>query len=203
MTRTGASGIREVFRLAPPIVLWWIWVAFVAANIADYAVQGLPSARFGVALGLGLLLATGVIYALALRPKVIADAAGVTVINPLRSQHIPWSRIESVDTGEWVRIRYTPAPAPAPAPPAATARTVNCWALYVSASSRRKIARGPVAVPRAGIWRRLPSLAQPPGGGATPDARLPEEARYLASLPPAQAIAIRLDTRARRERARG
>jgi hypothetical protein len=33
-------------------------------------------------------------------------------------------------------------------------------------------------------------------------ARLPEEARYLASLPPAKAIAVRLDTRADRERAR-
>ena len=32
--------------------------------------------------------------------------------------------------------------------------------------------------------------------------RLPEEAKYLASLPVAKAIAIRLDTRADRERAR-
>jgi hypothetical protein len=32
--------------------------------------------------------------------------------------------------------------------------------------------------------------------------RLPEEAKYLASLPAAKAIAVRLDTRAGRERAR-
>jgi hypothetical protein len=42
------------------------------------------------------------------------------------------------------------------------------------------------------------------GLGAPPqeNSRLPEEARYLASLPVAKAVAIRLDTRAGRERSR-
>ena len=42
------------------------------------------------------------------------------------------------------------------------------------------------------------------GFGAPPqeNSRLPEEARYLASLPVAKAVAIRLDTRADRERSR-
>ena len=38
--------------------------------------------------------------------------------------------------------------------------------------------------------------------GHAENSRLPEEAKYLASLPLAKAIAVRLDTRADRERAR-
>ena len=84
---------------------------------------------------------------------------------------------------------------------------MRCWALYVSTRARRKIASGP---PRAPRQRGLPGLGRGlawgagagDGLGATPSSRLPEEARYLASLPPAKAIAVRLDTRAGRERAR-
>ena len=41
-----------------------------------------------------------------------------------------------------------------------------------------------------------------PEPGYAERSRLPEEAKYLASLPPAKAIAVLLDTRADRERAR-
>ena len=41
-----------------------------------------------------------------------------------------------------------------------------------------------------------------PEPGYAETSRLPEEAKYLASLPVAKAIAVRLDTRADRERAR-
>jgi len=41
---------RETLRLAPPVIFWWVWVAFVAVNVVDYAVQGLPSARFGATI---------------------------------------------------------------------------------------------------------------------------------------------------------
>ena len=48
------------------------------------------------------------------------------------------------------------------------------------------------------------SAFAPPGPepGYAERSRLPEEAKYLASLPPAKAIAVLLDTRADRERAR-
>ena len=36
----GVAPGREVFRLVPPVILWWVWLAFVAANIADFAIQG-------------------------------------------------------------------------------------------------------------------------------------------------------------------
>src|ERR1700677_2969018 len=123
---TGASaGDREVIRLAPPVVLWWGWIAFVALNVVDYAVQGLPSARFGAVISAILLLGTGLAYTLALRPRVVLDAGGLTVVNPFRAHRVPWRLITSVDTGEWVRVRY------------GDGRKLECWALYVSARAKR------------------------------------------------------------------
>jgi hypothetical protein len=184
---------REVIRLVPPVALWWFWVVFVAANVADYAIQGLSSARFGAVGSAVLLLVTGLMYTLALRPRVVVDGAGVTVVNPFRVYRVPWRLITSVDTGEWVRVHYQ-AGANEPGGPAD--RILHCWALYVSSRARRKIARGPSP-------RRRGLLARGFGPPPQESSRLPEEARYLASLPVPKAVAIRLDTRAERERSRG
>jgi hypothetical protein len=195
-----------------------VWVAFVAVNVADYAVQGLPSARFGTVVAAVLLLVTGLAFTLAFRPKVITAGDGVTVVNPYRTYFVPWRLVTLVDTGEWVQVHYAPAAeaagrargfaaAPGAGVSSAGSKTVHCWALYVSVRARRKIASGP---PRPRDQRGLLRLGRGGWGaggqvGDTPgyaSARLPEEARYLASLPPAKAMAVRLDTRADRERAR-
>jgi hypothetical protein len=152
-----------------------------------------------------------VAFTLALRPKVIASGDGITVVNPYRTHFVPWRLVTFVDTGEWVQVHYT-RPGPGDADPGGTGlgntglgSTVHCWALYVSARARRKIASGPPR-PRGqrGLLGLGRGLAWGAGGGlgATPSSRLPEEARYLASLPPAKAMAVRLDSRADRERAR-
>jgi hypothetical protein len=192
---------RETLRLHPPVIFWWVWVAFVVANVVDYAAQGLPSARFGALLAAVLLLVTGVVYTLAARPKVIEDGDGLTVVNPFRVHRLPWATIDSVDTGEWVRVRVRYA-APAAAGPGATTRVVQCWALYVSTRARRKLAVGAPAPAR--VPRRLRGLvaAAPAGGYAQPSSRLPEEALRLAALPVSAAIAARLDSRAEKERKR-
>jgi len=253
---------RETLRLAPPVVLWWVWVAFVLANVLDFAAQGLPSARFGAVVGAILLFVTGLAYTLALRPRVVIAGDGLTVVNPYRTHFVPWRLITFVDTGEWVRIHYTPAsdgePADgtvasgagtsgagtsgagtsgagtsgagtsgagtsgagagrsfgaAPDPGASGAssaggKTVHCWALYVSGRARRKIAAGPPR-PREqrgllglGRGRGVYGLAAAADTAGAQASRLPEEARYLASLPPAKAMAVRLDSTADRERAR-
>jgi PH (Pleckstrin Homology) domain-containing protein len=180
---------RSTLRLHPPVILWWVWVAFVLANAADYAAQGLPSARFGSLLAAILLLGTGLAYTLALRPKVVEDGDGLTVVNPFRVHHLPWPAIDAVDTGEWVRVR-------------AAGQVVNCWALYVSTRARRKVAVG-AAAGTAGVPRRLRGLvAAAPSGYAQPSSRLPDEALRLASLPVSAALAARLDSRAERERKR-
>ncbi|HEY1823322.1 MAG TPA: hypothetical protein VGG83_25625 [Trebonia sp.] len=198
---------KETFRLAPPVTFWWVWLAFVAVNVVDYAVQGLPSAHFGAVVGAVLLLVTGLAFTLALRPRVIASGDEITVMNPYRTHVVPWRLVAFVDTGEWVQVHYTSA---ADSDGKAASKTVHCWALYVSARARRKIAGGP---PRARdpLARRQPGLfglgrsaiwGAGDGAGAAPSSRLSEEARYLASLPPAKAIAVRLDSTADRERAR-
>ena len=212
---------REVFRLAPPVIFWWVWVAFAMANVADFAIQG-ASARFAIVVSAILLTITGLAYALALRPRVIAEPSGLTIVNPFRDRHVPWAAIQAVDTGEWVRVHYAPAaaePAAASGPGSADSDTISCWALYVSARAKRKAARAaPAAAPGfaraaarprrtlslsgnfATVADRLATAGQPSGDAG--NSRLPDEARYLASLPAAKAIAVRLDKRADRERAR-
>jgi Bacterial PH domain len=193
---------REVFRLAPPVILWWVWLAFVVTNIADFAIQGTAglSARFVIVVAGILAAVTGLAYALALRPRVIADHVGLAIVNPFRDHRVLWSAIQTVDTGDWVRVHYAlHADAPG-AQTSAAGKSISCWALYVSAWTKRKAARPPR--PRRG-WLR-PSL---PGGldeqtGCAGGSRLPEEAKYLASLPSAKAIAARLDARAAKARAR-
>jgi hypothetical protein len=202
---------REVFRLAPPLILWWVWVAFAVANVADFAIQGAP-ARFAIVVSAILVTITGLAYALALRPRVIAEPSGLTIVNPFRDHYMPWAAITAVDTGEWVRVHHTVGqPSPVSPPSSAASKAVSCWALYISARTKRRAARParPARAaprPRSGLLRTLSlssAFAMPgPEPGYTERSRLPEEAKYLASLPPAKAIAVRLDTRAGRERAR-
>ena len=134
------QGNREVFRLTPPVVLWGVWVAFAAANVADFAVQGAP-ARFALVVSAILLTVTGLIYALALRPRVIAGPDGLTIVNPFRDHHVPWTAIQAVDTGDWVRVHYAPggtAVGPAAPPSSSASQAISCWALYVSARVKRR-----------------------------------------------------------------
>jgi hypothetical protein len=153
---------------------------------------------------------------------VIAEQAGLTIVNPFRDHHVPWAAIQAVDTGDWVRVHYLPGSTAASRPgstvasrPASSAasRAISCWALYISARTKRRSGRFPGgAGPAAKRWPgglpnpRLPGSSDPAGAAGRPGARsgsrLPEEAKYLASLPAAQAIAVSLDTRAGRERTR-
>jgi hypothetical protein len=182
--------VRETYRLAPPVVLWWVWLAFVAANVADWAVQG-TSAGLALTVGAIMLAVTGAVYALALRPRVVADGEGIAVLNPFRDHWVPWTAVRDVDTAEWVLVRAAGAAG------AAGDKTICCWALYVSARSRRA-ANAP---PRKSLaMSRLRGVATEPGTGIS--SRLPEQAQYLASLPPARAIAARLGSRAEKTRAR-
>ncbi len=218
-----------MLRLVPPVILWWIWVAFAAANAVDFGIQGVPSARFGAVVSAILLLVTGLMFTLALRPRVICDSTGLTVVNPFRVHRVPWRLIQVVDAGEWVRVHYAaagPAAGEAAAGEAGAGEagageagageaglrqqgsTVHCWALYVSAGARRKAARparrarrGPFSASFAAQWGNDGAGLDTGPGYAQPSSRMPAEARYLASLPPAIAMAARLDARAARERA--
>jgi hypothetical protein len=179
------------------VVVWWVWLVFAAANLADLVVQA-SWGHFTAVVTAILVTVTGVAYACALRPRVIADHDGLTVRNPFRDYHVPWGAVTSVDWGDWVRVHCD------------SARTIYCWALFVPARARIKAARRARGTGRAGLARftgrqarvaAIAGLAGPTGEPAAND-RLPDEARRLASLPTALAMAERLDARARREQAR-
>ena len=188
----------EVFRLNTPVVLWWVWVAFAAANVIDLAVQG-SSVHSGLVIGAILLVITGFAYVLALRPRVVADQAGITVVNPFRDHHVPWAVIQGVDTGDWVTVHHTKDDSPVTAIDV-PGKAIECWALYVSARAKRRGAVGRPASRFGGFggYGSFRGFAQPP----EENARMPAEAKYLESLPPAKAIASLLDTWAEKERAR-
>ena len=81
--------------MVPPVILWWVWVTFVAACVVDLLVQGVTSPRFGAVVSAILLLVTGLMYTLALRPQVVIGERELTVRNPFRSHHIPWPVIHA------------------------------------------------------------------------------------------------------------
>jgi Bacterial PH domain len=193
------------------VVLWWVWLVFAAANIADIAIQG-TSARFTLVTSAVLVTITGVVYTLAFRPRVIAGPAGLVIVNPFRDHYVPWAAVQAVDSGDWVQVHHAGASG---TPSSAAGKAISCWALYVSARTKRKAARATLpprrrrsrlagTLPGQGIPAPWLPVAQAYAGSSDPGdiSRLPDEAKYLASLPPAKAIALRLDTMARKQRSR-
>jgi hypothetical protein len=133
-----------VFRSPLAVLAWWLWVAFAVANWADLAVQGRD--RFSLLVALGLLLITGVVYTVALRPRVIAGDEGLTIVNPLRDHRIGWAAVSAIEATGLVRVRCEwPA----------GKRVIYAWAVH---SSRRS-----EAATRMRATRRTSSY--PPAGG--------------------------------------
>jgi hypothetical protein len=123
-----------VFRSPLAVLAWWLWVAFAVANWADLAVQGRD--RFSLLVALGLLLITGVVYTVALRPRVIAGDEGLTIVNPLRDHQIGWAAVSAIEATELVRVRCEwPA----------GKRVIYAWAVHSSrrseAATRMRAAR--------------------------------------------------------------
>jgi Bacterial PH domain len=171
------SARSEVFRRTGPVVFWWVWLAFALFNVVDLAIQG--SGHFAAVVTAILIAITGVVYAGALRPRVVASDAGLVVRNPVRDHRIPWGAVEAVDVGDWVRVHCAPAPG------AAAGRTIDCWALFAPARYRRKAGR----------------TAQTRAFAAGP--KVSDEAMRLMSMTAVQAMAREMDERAQREHAAG
>ncbi|MGD0685138.1 MAG: hypothetical protein ABSA03_08455 [Streptosporangiaceae bacterium] len=158
----------KVFRLTGPLVLWWGWVVFAAANLVDLAVQGHDRTSLQVAVG--LLAITGLVYACALRPRIITDANGLTMLNPIREYRVPWGRLSEIHLGEYVEVRCSPGGT-------AGGKVLHSWALYAPRRSRLR------AEIRGRRWDRSP--ASRPGGYA----RMPAEAQEVAKQTPAELMA--------------
>jgi hypothetical protein len=186
-SRQDLLGERQVYRTSGSLVAWWAWAAFAAVllvvlAVGDHTHAALVTAVLAIAI-------TGIMYACALRPRIVADDAGVTVVNPLREHVLPWSAVTQVDLKHNVRVHYR-------GPAGDT--IVHSWAVQSSGRSRtrhelraRRAARRGTA-PEPG-YARLPGEAQAALAGSAAEfiaRQLGERARIQGSparpdMPPA------------------
>ena len=142
----------QVFRSPTAVVVWVVWLLFAVGNGIDLAVQGRDHAS-AVAAAI-LLLATGVAYVTAQRPRIIADEAGVTVRNPLRDHRIGWVGVAKVDLADLLRVHCASGE---------HHKVISAWAVHYS--RRRALAaeaRSRRATRSPGLWRS--SLGLSAGG---------------------------------------
>jgi len=178
--RADAASGPQTFRSPTALVVWWVWVLFAVANLIDLAVQGRD--HLSLVAAAILVLVTGVVYVTAQRPRVVADKAGLTVVNPLRDYHIGWARVSRVDLADLLRIDCDLGQG--------RTRVIHCWAVQYSrrrkltaeAKAHRQAARassgrstaGMFGLDRYGGSRQL-GYAAPAGGGAAPSAEAEAE----------------------------
>ena len=174
----------KVFRLPGAVVAWGAWVIFAAANLIDLAIQGRSHTAAEIAAALAVI--TGLVYACALRPRVVADPGGITVMNPLRDHRVPWGSVTAVDLAESVRVHFTPEAG------ATREKVIHSWALHARRPNRLK-----TDLLRQGGRRRLPLSSVESYG------RPASAAETIAKQSAAQIMAVQLDQLAREARERG
>src|SRR5262249_61643383 len=125
---------------------------------------------------------TGAVYACALRPRIVADARGITVENPLRDHYVPWGAVERVDAVNAVGVHCVAAPG------AAKGKVVHSWAVQSS----------PRSAQRAQFRARRAQAGQSAEYG-----RYPAEAQEALRRTLAESTAHQLNERARRGRGPG
>ncbi len=162
---------KRIFRMTPPLVIWWGWVALVVFSVGDLLIQG--HRFFSLRFALGGLAVTGLVYACTLWPKVIADNAGIQVRNPIRVFNVPWLAVRGIYLADSVEVRCA-RPAPK------KDKTVYSWAL---SSPRRARARAQL---RAWQWDQ--GKRNRPSGYS----RLPQHAQSLVRMTTAEIMAREL-----------
>ena len=168
----------QIFRSPTAVVVWVVWLLFAVGNWIDLAVQGRD--HLSVVAAAVLLLATGVAYVTAQRPRIIADDAGVTVRNPLRDHRIGWAGVAEIDLLDLLRVHCAWGGPPGAAPADREHhKVISAWAIHYSrrrqfaaeAKARRGARRSASAVP-VGFGRSYGSAApaHEPVSGAQADA---------------------------------
>ena len=162
---------KRVYRMVGPQVFWWVWAVLALIGLVDLAIQGhdLASLKFA----LGMLTATGLVFACALWPNVTADDAGMVVRNPFRSFRIPWGAVRGIFLADSVEVQCA-------RPGSKKDKTVYCWALTSSRSSR---ARARMRERRADRGLRSRPSAYD---------RMPDQAKTIAKMTPAEVMAREL-----------
>jgi len=144
----------QTFRSPTALVIWVVWLLFAVGNWIDLAVQGRDHAS-AIAAAV-LLLATGVAYVTAQRPRLLAGDAAVTIRNPLRDYRIGWAAVARVDLADLLRV-HCEWTAPDGRP---RRKVISAWAVHYS---RRRQLAAEVRARRAARPRRS-SLVLPSGG---------------------------------------
>ncbi len=168
--RVTADG-KRVYRMTPPQVIWWSWVGLVVLSVGDLLIQGHRLAPLGYVFG-GLAL-TGFVFACTLWPRVIADEAGIKVMNPFRQFTIPWGAVRGIYLADSVEVRCARRPPK-------KEKTVYSWAL---SSPRRTRARAQL---RAWQWDQ--GKRNRPSGYS----QLPQTAKSLVKMTTAEIMAREL-----------
>jgi hypothetical protein len=176
-------GEQKMFRLPGAVVAWWAWVIFAVAVLLDIAFTGRNHTAAEIAVT--VVFITGLIYACALRPRVVADADAVTVQNPLRDHRIPWGSVTAVDLRESVQVHCAREPGDK------RGKVVHSWALY--AHRRQRLRQELLA--HGNDRRRLPRSALTSYGQPSDT----EQKKPSA----AQLMATQLDELAKQARERG
>ena len=187
----------EVFRSAGSLILSWAWFVVAAVILVDLAVQGRDHGA--VVTAAAVLVVTGIVYACAYRPKIVADSAGISLINPVRDHRVPWAAVVNVDVVNAVRVHCTPAPG------AAKGKVLYSWAVQSSPRSARRAAmrRDAASQPRGRLFPRSRSLQPPPGTpppGAPRYGEMPQSAKEALDRSAADFTAARLSERAQHAR---
>jgi hypothetical protein len=117
----------QTFRSPTALVVWVVWLLFAVGNWVDLAVQGRD--HTSVVAAAILLLATGIAYVTAQRPRVIVDDTGVTIKNPVRDHQISWAAVTDVDLVDLLRVHCTLGE---------RRKVISAWAVHYS--RRRQLA---------------------------------------------------------------
>jgi hypothetical protein len=193
-SRKGPDGEREVFRSAGSAILSWAWFVVAVIILVDLAVQGRDHAA--VVTAVLVLAITGVVYACAWRPKIVADSGGITVINPVRDYQVPWTAVSKVDVVNAVRVHCEPAPG------AARGKVLYSWAVQSSPRATRKstLRREVRSQPRPRLTPRPRVLQSPPSTASRGYGELPDSAKEALERSSADFTAGRLAERTQHAR---
>ena len=97
--RKTPPGVR-VFRSGALRVGGWVWMVFAVLNFVDLIWRGRDMAS-AIAAAV-LLLGSGTAYAVALRPRIVADDKAVRFHNLLRDVLLPWEAVTRFEGGDAV-----------------------------------------------------------------------------------------------------
>ena len=187
----------QIFRSPTAVVVWVVWLLFAVGNWIDLAVQGRD--HLSVVAAAVLLLATGVAYVTAQRPRIIADDAGVTVRNPLRDHRIGWAGVAEVDLVDLLRVHCAWGGPPGAAPADREHhKVISAWAIHYSrrrqfaADARaRRGARRSASAFQVGFGRAYGSATS--ASVSAPASSTEAEAEKIVKLLQAHATAARAE----------